>query len=1167
MRHVVSRVATIAGTILAMLVATVLTMPPAAAEDPVVIELPVYNIPAPIVYETIYLDGELQDVSVDLPAGADGLQVDSQCVDVPGVGRSCIGTPAGVEQPPLDVTGGEELAPLVKWSDDARAALEWMIPEGIEHVRTLYKLPADDRILTYARPQLRVFMVDRIREIMDKKVYGVPLSDDEQNALSWVEQQYIARDRLLAEKAYAEYVRFKQSPCTYRAPQAPTWVEKPETMPQKVIDWCKLPSTQTSVAFEFVPPLPTPKQFTSWAAYRNPEAVGFSALEDPIARANLGRMTSAGAAVSGFAFTSGAAFTGATATALANLATIGTKLFPYASRTFFTPAAKTLIQLGARVAGQPIGATLSGLLATAIVAIVAIVFLVVTGVSIWLLIEHESVAETLRDRVDDTENETDPFGLEELNEELDGLPVNSALELENPPRYRDLAAYQDLSARVMEWTTFYNEGPPGVKGTSVADPEGVWPGSTDSEASDPTWRVSVGGEAPVERQQISVPLKGGGVSTIRFSRGWMVVTKPGVGARAGLRAVEEPQAVLEAGYVDVNGRQRILHVNPWRNGLVTSFINALDEPVSLETSELRYTNTAGELVVARLKGVAPTYLDGPRPVAVGPLFAGRPVLLRPNPVATDGSSLDEATVLADYTFDWTVEHLEPASGQWQEVAVPDGYGSKFVPTEPGEYDARVTLTSIEDPTSQQFGSVRFTVTAPPVDAPVAALVDNGSDRLELDLQLQEEVPGDDLTVEVTWPGDIGSATNPVQTLAQDCIQTGPIECTTPRTGLADLLVFPVTPQTDLRRPVKVVATNSTGGAFQAEFLLGEGRPTIAPPPAGLNDAEPGTTLVAESSVQVSMPLPSEPQIQDYLAAQLVPSPGGGQDFGLVDPETGNTTGALLIPTLNQGVVEVYQDPGSGDWFLAVRGLPDLTDIGSLEIPVVVAQTNGTRQLVMVDVHVHASTEDRFRGALQHDIDPTDFAVDAPPEVYPMVLGGRVDDPAYRAEMCVSLEYKGFPQAPRVRCGPMADFVDAQGVAEPFPYAELFPAGMTSGPYRAEAWLNTPGDRVDTEQLGVSFLLTQDSTYPRPSVALGTVSVAGKARVGRRLTAEVDFVDPAGATLRYQWLRDGQKVAGATSPRYRLARADRGDRFSVKVTATFPDWKKDTRTSARTPRVR
>lgn len=1158
MQHTVSRVATIVVASMATLVATVLTVPPATAEDPVVIPMPVVNIPDPVLVETTRIDGELDGdlgtVKVTLPAGNDGRQVQSQCVDVPGVGRSCIGNPTGVEQVPLDVAGGEQLAPLVKWDDEARAALEWMIPEGVEHVRTLYKLPADDRILTYARPQLRVFIADRIREIMDKKVYGIPLTDDERSALEWVEQQYAARDRLLAEQAYAEYVRFKSSPCTYLVPTAPTWVDEPATMPKKVTEWCKLPSTQTSVAFEFVPPLPTPTQFTHWAAYRNPDAMGFTALDDPTARANLGRMTVATAAVAGFAVTGGGVLTAATGVALANLSLVGAKLFPYSSRAFFTPAAEAAVKLGTKLAGKPIGSALSGLVATIVVAVVAIVFLVVTGVSIWLLIEHESVAETLRARLEETSEETDPFGLDELNAELDGLPVNSELDLENPPRYRDVAAYQDLSARVMEWTTFYNEGPPGVEGTSVADPDGVWPDAS-TMPDDPTWFVSVGGKEAVERTQLSLPLKDGGVSTVRFSRGWMVVTHPS--APPGGPA-QKPRAQLETGYVDSNGRERILTVNPWRNGLITQFINSLDEPVSDETRELRYHNPDGELVVARLRGTAPTYLAGPRPVAVGPLVAGRPVLLRPNPVATDGSSLDEDTVLADYTFDWTVERLDPASGEWADVVVPDSYGSTFVPTQPGEYDARVTLTSIDDPASKQFGSVRFTVTSPPVDAPLAQLVDNGSDRLELDLQLQEEVPGDDLTVKVTWPGDIGSGSNPTQTLSQDCHQTGPIECTTPRTGPANLLVFPVTPQTDLRRPITVVATNSTGGAFQAEFLLGDGRPTVAAPPTGLNDTEPGTTLVEGSSVQVSMPLPSEPQIQDYLAARLVPSPGGGQDFGLVNPETGNTTGAVLIPSLNQGVVEVYQNPGSGDWFLAVRGLPDLSDVGSLEVPVVIAQTNGTRQLVIVDVHVHASNEDRFRGALQTDVDPQDFGVDTPPEMYPMVLGGRVDDPAYRAEMCISLEYRNFPQEPRVRCGPVADFVDAQGEAKPFPYAKLFPAGMTSGPYRAEAWLDTSGDRVDTDPLGVTFLLTQDATYPPPSVSLGTVSVAGKTRVGRRLTAQVDSVDPSGAILRYQWLRNGQKVTGAKNLRYLLTRRDRGKRITVKVTATFPDWTRDSR---------
>lgn len=1137
-------------TCLATALATTMSALPAQAED-IVVNIPVSNISQPIVLETTTTSiGNIELGTVTLPPVEGNLQVASQCVPVPEVGGLCIGSPTVDDQPPLEVIGQEELAPLVKWNDEARAALDWMIPEGVEFVRGLYDLPSDERILRYARPQLRSFMVARLQEIMDKKVYGVPLTEDEQNAFAFVEAQYLARNRLLAQAAYDEYFIFKSSPCTYRPPAAPESVKNPERMPKKVVDWCKLPNTQTSEAFSFVPPLPSPTQFTAWAGYRHASALGLDAFDEPITVKNLVDMTTVDATFGGFAVTAAAGITYATATALGNVAAIGLKVFPYAARPFFHAAAK--------VGGTFIVKTTSaavGTLAVAAIAIAVIVFLVVTAVSIYLLIQHESVSQTLRARVDATLKSTDPFGLAPLTAEHSGKPLNSELDLDNPSAYRTVDSHSALAAKLAMWTTTY-KGPPGMKGTSMADPSGVWRDNATTQA-DPTWLVRVGDAAPVERERLLVPHESG-FASVRFSRGWMVVTRPG----------ERPQAALQFGYLDIFGIPRLVSGAPdSTTEFVVSSLNARGAAVAARMRTLTFRNAEGALVRARLTGSAPTYLAGPRPAAIGPLFTGRPVLLRPNPVGTDGASLDEATVQDDYRSDWTVERLDPDTGQWSETPVPDQYGTSFIPTQPGEYDARVTMTSVDDPTQQMHGSVRFTVTPPPIQAPVLALQDNGSDRLELDLQFLQEVPVDNLDVEVTWPGHLGEETDPVQRISLDCAQTGPIECTTARTGQADALVFPVTPSTDLRRPVKVVATNSTGGTFEAEFHLGSGRPTVAGPPADVNAAEPGTVLVTESSTQITLPLDPGAGVQSYVAASLVPSPGGSEGFGLVDPATGNTTGALLLPGLNQGVAQVLEDQDTGTWYLHVRGIPDTADIGSFDVPLVVSQTNGSHQLVHIVVHIVPSTEDRYRGALQSTVDPDDFTVATPPVLYPMVLGGRVSDPRYTGEMCVSLQHRDFGQPAKVRCGPLSDFVNADGVARRLPYAKLFPAGMRSGIYRAEAWLNTSGLRVDTAPMGTTFLLAQDATYPRPKVALGAPVVRGKPAVRSRLRAVITTVDPDRATLRYTWLRNGKRISGATGRTYQLRRQDRGDRISVRVVATFPQWTTTTRTSARTRPVR
>jgi hypothetical protein len=67
-----------------------------------------------------------------------------------------------------------------------------------------------------------------------------------------------------------------------------------------------------------------------------------------------------------------------------------------------------------------------------------------------------------------------------------------------------------------------------------------------------------------------------------------------------------------------------------------------------------------------------------------------------------------------------------------------------------------------------------------------------------------------------------------------------------------------------------------------------------------------------------------------------------------------------------------------------------------------------------------------------------------------------------------------------------------------------------------------------------------ASAPRPTVA-------GRAKVGQLLTAQTGRWLPS-ASISYQWLRDGEPIAGATNSNYRLVQADLAAAVSVKVTA-------------------
>ncbi len=92
--------------------------------------------------------------------------------------------------------------------------------------------------------------------------------------------------------------------------------------------------------------------------------------------------------------------------------------------------------------------------------------------------------------------------------------------------------------------------------------------------------------------------------------------------------------------------------------------------------------------------------------------------------------------------------------------------------------------------------------------------------------------------------------------------------------------------------------------------------------------------------------------------------------------------------------------------------------------------------------------------------------------------------------------------------------------------------------------------------------------PAPErVVAGTVKAKGKAQVGRRLTAQVRRWQPSGLSYRYQWLRNGRVVKGATARKYKLANRDKRKRMSVRVVASKPGYVTAVKTSPRTTKVK
>ena len=82
---------------------------------------------------------------------------------------------------------------------------------------------------------------------------------------------------------------------------------------------------------------------------------------------------------------------------------------------------------------------------------------------------------------------------------------------------------------------------------------------------------------------------------------------------------------------------------------------------------------------------------------------------------------------------------------------------------------------------------------------------------------------------------------------------------------------------------------------------------------------------------------------------------------------------------------------------------------------------------------------------------------------------------------------------------------------------------------------------------------EEATTPNESVTVikgkrqaKAPKVVGKAKVGKKLSAKKARFVPS-ASAKYQWLRNGKKIKGATNRTYTPVRSDVGKKLRVKAT--------------------
>lgn len=991
--------------------------PASAADDPTATIIPLYS-------------GEQIVISDagDIVAGTDAGIIQSQCLELDI--RFCIGTEN--QGPPIQVAGIDR-SPDAGWD----GAIGWLVDEAEDVLAPLYDVPDDGRIAAYAQADVHAYVHARLRQIIDKAAWEQPMTDNERRALAYLQDSLIDDETRRAQAAWNEYVRFENSPCTYTPPAAPAYVSDPIAVPESVRTQCdRATASMLAELFTPVPPIPPVEAFRAWGSYAISEE---RALPTDTQLELVARMEAAAAA--GFVF-AGLAAVGVAAGAAALVAA--------SSATVATTA---VLLIGSKTAlwgasGIAAGALLGpiGIAAAASVVGIVIFALVVLGLLLAQAIERAQIGKTLAADKEAAKERLDPLGIADVRStygDRDFLDYGDDIPYHHDEQFSAL-----LLEFVVEGATLRDDG------SLTEIPVGLWaPNVTGTD--DHRFRIVSGPDAGSIVDSIHIEQDDADVD-LRFDQGWMIVSPEG--------AATVPS--LSFRYDDPSGRRWSVIRSPSSDdypngGFVLSPID--DDGMIAEgtfSETLTFFDGVDEVTVA----LAPPGTLEPGavyPAAVGSLVTGTTVGLRPNPV-DDGGAFDPQAFTSGYDFVWTVERYDEATEAWVGVHGDTTYATAFVPSVVGRYRATVTMhESTGSPATAVTGEVAFAIAAPTIEVDSITLVDNGDDEAVLDVRLGEEVPSDQFTLRIEWPGSLDGVPGPVTQAIVPCQGIpGPHLCNGAADGeLGGPLSFSITPLTDLSQGVTVTITNQSGGTTTSDLTFDSAeRPT-------LRATDPVDDLVEFTSADIHV--------------QRVVGVGTPTEIAIVEPGDlvdGQPVALGLYDTVAENSVTSFDPLGfpgprvsltrnlDDEWVLSVGGFAEFDQIGTVTVPIVVQQNDPSglgRAVRLLQLDVVAAPDDRFRGLVEHDLPATGGETESVPPLTPFLIGGTTDA-SFTGDVCVNLYRTALPPGPE-RCGPSTDFFTADGDGLVFPAWELVPGGVPAGSnHRAEIRLIDDGSGVASE---------------------------------------------------------------------------------------------------------
>ena len=210
------------------------------------------------------------NITVDNPGSS--LLTQQQCLDLSATaGSYCLGTSDQSSRP---TTCSWRLVP-----DPGRPHLA-VPPAGLgdgldrRRVDRPRRRPArgpEHRLVqTFSRPEIRGYIVARMQDIVNKKLYGEPMDDREKAA--YAELEAIFKDKLVSDSKWAleEYDKWNANPCGYVPPPPPTGSGLPAVPNDAASSTLCTSAGSRFAVWKITNGTPPASVFDTWASYRHP---------------------------------------------------------------------------------------------------------------------------------------------------------------------------------------------------------------------------------------------------------------------------------------------------------------------------------------------------------------------------------------------------------------------------------------------------------------------------------------------------------------------------------------------------------------------------------------------------------------------------------------------------------------------------------------------------------------------------------------------------------------------------------------------------------------------------------------------------------------------------------------------------------------------------------